>query len=212
MVGGPAARRGVADALPDRHRDDDCGASAIAALAPVLRARTEEIAYSISVIFLFNMLAVLVFPPLGHVLGLSDHGFGLWAGTAVNDTSAVVAAGFAFSKGRALRDGGKADTHDSDRSARARLRAGSSLARSPARVGARQPMSSRACGTRCPVVHPALHHRFARQYGLDWWATQRHTFRLSRALCRGGVGRRRIAGLLAKFRPGGTRPLLLGFG
>ena len=44
------------------------------------------------------MLAVLLFPPLGHVLGLSDHGFGLWAGTAVNDTSAVVAAGFAFSK------------------------------------------------------------------------------------------------------------------
>lgn len=75
-----------------------CGASAIAALAPVLRARTEEITYSISVIFLFNMLAVLLFPPLGHVLGLSDHGFGLWAGTAVNDTSAVVAAGFAFSK------------------------------------------------------------------------------------------------------------------
>ncbi|MBU6498756.1 MAG: putative sulfate exporter family transporter [Rhodospirillales bacterium] len=74
-----------------------CGASAIAALAPVLRARTEEIAYSISVIFFFNMMAVLVFPFLGHVMHLSDAGFGLWAGTAVNDTSAVVAAGFAYS-------------------------------------------------------------------------------------------------------------------
>jgi uncharacterized integral membrane protein (TIGR00698 family) len=75
-----------------------CGASAIAALAPVLRARGEEIAYSVSVIFLYNMLAVILFPGIGHTLGLSDHGFGLWAGTAINDTSAVVAAGFAFSK------------------------------------------------------------------------------------------------------------------
>ncbi|MCW3476808.1 YeiH family protein [Limobrevibacterium gyesilva] len=74
-----------------------CGASAIAALAPVLRAKTEEIAYSISVIFFFNMLAVIIFPWFGHMLHLSDTGFGLWSGTAVNDTSAVVAAAFAYS-------------------------------------------------------------------------------------------------------------------
>jgi uncharacterized integral membrane protein (TIGR00698 family) len=74
-----------------------CGASAIAALAPVIRAKAEEIAYAISVIFFFNMLAVFVFPAVGHLLSLSDPGFGLWAGTAVNDTSAVVAAGFAYS-------------------------------------------------------------------------------------------------------------------
>ena len=74
-----------------------CGASAIAALAPVIRAKSEDIAYSVSVIFLFNMLAVILFPGFGHAIGLSDDGFGLWAGTAVNDTSAVVAAGFAFS-------------------------------------------------------------------------------------------------------------------
>ncbi len=74
-----------------------CGASAIAALAPVLRAKTEEIAYAVSVVFLFNMIAVFVFPAIGHLIGLSDDGFGLWAGTAVNDTSAVVAAGFAYS-------------------------------------------------------------------------------------------------------------------
>jgi uncharacterized integral membrane protein (TIGR00698 family) len=73
-----------------------CGASAIAALAPVVRAKAEEIAYAISVIFFFNMLAVFTFPTIGHLMGLSDHGFGLWAGTAVNDTSAVVAAGFAY--------------------------------------------------------------------------------------------------------------------
>jgi uncharacterized integral membrane protein (TIGR00698 family) len=74
-----------------------CGASAIAALAPVIRAKAEDIAYSISVIFFFNMLAVFMFPTIGHLIGLSDPGFGLWAGTAVNDTSAVVAAGFAYS-------------------------------------------------------------------------------------------------------------------
>jgi uncharacterized integral membrane protein (TIGR00698 family) len=73
-----------------------CGASAIAALAPVIRAKAEEIAYAISVIFFFNMLAVFAFPTIGHLLSLSDAGFGLWAGTAVNDTSAVVAAGFAY--------------------------------------------------------------------------------------------------------------------
>jgi uncharacterized integral membrane protein (TIGR00698 family) len=74
-----------------------CGASAIAALAPVVRAMAEEITYSISAVFLLNMVAVILFPVLGHALALSDHGFGLWAGTAINDTSAVVAAAFAYS-------------------------------------------------------------------------------------------------------------------
>jgi len=75
-----------------------CGASAIAALSPVIRAKAEEIAYAITVIFFFNMVAVFAFPVIGHLLGLSDSGFGLWAGTAVNDTSAVVASGFAYSQ------------------------------------------------------------------------------------------------------------------
>jgi uncharacterized integral membrane protein (TIGR00698 family) len=75
-----------------------CGGAAIAALAPVLRAKAEEIAYAITVIFFFNMVAVFAFPLIGHALGLSDTGFGLWAGTAVNDTSAVVASGFAYSQ------------------------------------------------------------------------------------------------------------------
>ncbi len=75
-----------------------CGGSAIAALAPVIRAKAEDIAYSITVVFFFNMAAVVSFPALGHLLHLSDNGFGVWAGTAVNDTSAVVAAGFAFSQ------------------------------------------------------------------------------------------------------------------
>lgn len=74
-----------------------CGGSAIAAAAPVIHADEEEVAHSISTIFLFNVLAAFLFPFLGHVLGLSDQRFGLWAGTAVNDTSSVVAAGYTFS-------------------------------------------------------------------------------------------------------------------
>ena len=69
-----------------------CGASAIAAVSPVIRAKSNDIAYAVSTIFLFNVLAVLAFPPIGHALGLSQHDFGLFAGTAVNDTSSVVAA------------------------------------------------------------------------------------------------------------------------
>lgn len=75
-----------------------CGASAIAALSPVIRARAEEIAYSVTVVFFFNMLAVFLFPVFGHAMGLTDTGFGIWAGTAINDTSAVVAAGFSYSQ------------------------------------------------------------------------------------------------------------------
>lgn len=73
-----------------------CGGSAIAATAPVIGADDEEIAQSISVIFLFNVLAALTFPTLGGMLGLSNEGFGLFAGTAVNDTSFVTAAAAAW--------------------------------------------------------------------------------------------------------------------
>lgn len=73
-----------------------CGGSAIAATAPVIDASDEEVAQSISVIFLFNVLAALIFPTLGAALGLSNDGFGLFAGTAVNDTSSVTAAATAW--------------------------------------------------------------------------------------------------------------------
>ncbi|HIT65137.1 MAG TPA: YeiH family putative sulfate export transporter [Candidatus Ventrimonas merdavium] len=73
-----------------------CGGSAIAATAPVIDADDEEIAQAISVIFLFNVIAALIFPTLGSVLGLSNAGFGLFAGTAVNDTSSVTAAATAW--------------------------------------------------------------------------------------------------------------------
>jgi uncharacterized integral membrane protein (TIGR00698 family) len=75
-----------------------CGGSAIAATAPVINADDQDIAQSISTIFLFNVIAVFIFPAIGRLLGLSDAGFGLWAGTAVNDTSSVVAAAAAWSE------------------------------------------------------------------------------------------------------------------
>lgn len=74
-----------------------CGGSAIAATAPVISAEDGDIAKSISVIFLFNVIAALIFPSLGNLLGFSDIGFGMWAGTAINDTSSVVAAGQTWS-------------------------------------------------------------------------------------------------------------------
>ena len=73
-----------------------CGGSAIAATAPVIDADDEEIAQAISVIFLFNVIAALIFPTLGGMLGLTNEGFGLFAGTAVNDTSSVTAAASAW--------------------------------------------------------------------------------------------------------------------
>lgn len=75
-----------------------CGGSAIAAAAPAIRASEKDIAYSISTIFLFNIAAVFLFPFLGHALLLNDTGFGMWAGTAINDTSSVVAAGYSYSQ------------------------------------------------------------------------------------------------------------------
>lgn len=72
-----------------------CGGSAIAATAPVIGADDDEVAQSISVIFFFNVLAAIIFPILGHTLGFdttSGEAFGIFAGTAVNDTSSVTAA------------------------------------------------------------------------------------------------------------------------
>lgn len=69
-----------------------CGGSAVAATAPVVDASDEEIAQAISVIFIFNVLAAIIFPVLGYKIGLGTEGFAIFAGTAVNDTSSVTAA------------------------------------------------------------------------------------------------------------------------
>lgn len=72
-----------------------CGGSAIAATAPVIGANDEEVAQSISIIFFFNVIAAIIFPMLGRMLGFSTvngEAFGIFAGTAINDTSSVTAA------------------------------------------------------------------------------------------------------------------------
>lgn len=73
-----------------------CGASAIAATQSVIRAKESQVAYAVGTIFTFNVIAVLTFPQLGHLFGMNQHSFGLWAGTAINDTSSVTAAGYAY--------------------------------------------------------------------------------------------------------------------
>ena len=75
-----------------------CGGSAVAAVGPVIKAKDEDITYAISSTFIFDVITVVIFPWIGMALGLSDAGYGLWTGTAVNDTSSVVAAGYAFSE------------------------------------------------------------------------------------------------------------------
>ena len=69
-----------------------CGGSAIAAVTPIIKPDDHDTAFAISTIFLFNVVAVLLFPLLGHLMHLSDLGFG------INDTSSVVAAGYSYSK------------------------------------------------------------------------------------------------------------------
>jgi uncharacterized membrane protein YadS len=76
-----------------------CGGSAIAAISSVIEADDNDVAYAMSATFLFDMAMIVLFPIMGRAMGMSDEAFGIWAGTAVNDTSSVVAAGYAFSEG-----------------------------------------------------------------------------------------------------------------
>lgn len=69
-----------------------CGGSAIAAISPVLKAKSNQISVALGVVFILNSVALLVFPAIGHALGLSQHQFGLWSAIAIHDTSSVVGA------------------------------------------------------------------------------------------------------------------------
>ncbi len=73
-----------------------CGGSAIAAVAPVIKASEKDISISLGVIFLLNSIALIVFPPLGHFFGLTQHQFGLWSAIAIHDTSSVVGAAYTY--------------------------------------------------------------------------------------------------------------------
>lgn len=76
-----------------------CGGSAIAAIAPTIDAKDSDVAYAMSATFLFDMAMIILFPIIGNAMGLTDIAYGLWTGTAVNDTSSVVAAGYGYSEG-----------------------------------------------------------------------------------------------------------------
>lgn len=73
-----------------------CGASAIATVSAVIGASEAAVAYAVGTIVVFNVAGAVAFPLIGHALGMSQAGFGLWAGTAINDTSSVVAAGTVY--------------------------------------------------------------------------------------------------------------------
>ena len=76
-----------------------CGASAIAASTAVMRPRKADAAYALGTIFVFNVIGVLTLPAIGHLLGMTGESFGLWAGTAINDMSSVIAAAYGFGDG-----------------------------------------------------------------------------------------------------------------
>lgn len=76
-----------------------CGGSAIAAIAPVVRAKDEEISLALAVVFVLNGIALVVFPIIGHAAGMSGHQFGWWAAVAIHDTSSVVGAALRFGNG-----------------------------------------------------------------------------------------------------------------
>ncbi len=69
-----------------------CGGSAIAAVAPTIRAKPQSISVALATVFLLNAVALLIFPPIGHWFGLTQTQFGLWSALAIHDTSSVVGA------------------------------------------------------------------------------------------------------------------------
>jgi len=73
-----------------------CGGSAIAAVAPVIQAEEHDVSVALATVFLLNAVALFLFPPIGHAVGLSQDAFGLWSALAIHDTSSVVGAGLAY--------------------------------------------------------------------------------------------------------------------
>ena len=75
-----------------------CGGSAIAAVGSAVDAPEEDMSVAVGTVFLLNALALLIFPPLGHLLGLSQHAFGVWSGIAIHDIASVVGAGASYGR------------------------------------------------------------------------------------------------------------------
>ena len=73
-----------------------CGGSAIAAVGPVMRAKDCDMSVALATVFVLNAIALFIFPPMGHSLGLTQHQFGTWSAIAIHDTSSVVGAAQAY--------------------------------------------------------------------------------------------------------------------
>lgn len=73
-----------------------CGGSAIAAVGPVVKANDNEMSMALGTIFILNAIALFIFPPIGHLLNMTQEQFGMWAAIAIHDTSSVVGAGAAY--------------------------------------------------------------------------------------------------------------------
>lgn len=73
-----------------------CGGSAIAAVAPAIDAKNNQISHALAVVFILNSIALIVFPWVGHLLNMTQHAFGLWCAIAIHDTSSVVGAASAY--------------------------------------------------------------------------------------------------------------------
>ncbi|WP_158275696.1 YeiH family protein [Marinilabilia rubra] len=73
-----------------------CGGSAIAAVSPVIKAKSHQTSFALAVVFILNAIALFLFPFLGHYLGMSQETFGYWAAIAIHDTSSVVGAGAVY--------------------------------------------------------------------------------------------------------------------
>ncbi|AEK22787.1 UPF0324 membrane protein [Capnocytophaga canimorsus Cc5] len=69
-----------------------CGGSAIAAISPIIKANGKQISVALAVIFTLNSIALFIYPPVGHLLGLTQEQFGLWCAIGIHDTSSVVGA------------------------------------------------------------------------------------------------------------------------
>ena len=183
-----------------------CGASAIAAVASVIEPPEADVALAIATIFFYNIVAVFTFPALGHLMAMTQNQFGVWAGTAINDTSSVVAAGYAF--------GPEAGQHATI----VKLARATFILPIVAFIAVVHARGQRAGGVRVPwrkvvpwfilwfVVAACINTAGA--VPADWHAriTQASTFLISTALAAIGI-QTEVARLLRS----GARPLALGF-
>jgi len=74
-----------------------CGGTAIAAVAPIVKARPEQVFSAVTIVFLLNAIAIFFFPIFGHYLNLNNYQFGVWSALAIHDTSSVIASALSFS-------------------------------------------------------------------------------------------------------------------